>query len=127
MSAEDLAVARQFVAALAVAAKTGDHDAILLLLDTDVEWQTPLRSLHGIGELRDEPSWPWVAPPRANLEIDFEEQETTELGKGRVRTHLRETYRTKETGDFAYSRDREIELTIRDEKIARYELRFDGA
>jgi hypothetical protein len=30
----------------------------------------------------------------------------------------------KETGDFAYARDRRVELTIRGEKIARYEMRF---
>jgi ketosteroid isomerase-like protein len=36
------------------------------------------------------------------------------------------TYRMKETGDFAYARDRQIELTVRGAKIARYELRFTG-
>jgi hypothetical protein len=34
-----------------------------------------------------------------------------------------EALRAKDTGDFAYSRDRRIELTIRDRKVARYEMR----
>jgi len=125
MSAGDLAVARQFLEALAAAANTGDHDVLYPLLDRDVEWLTPLRSLRGIDEVRDQPSWPWIAP-RTNLEIDFEEKETTDLGSGRILTELREIYRVKGSGDLAYERERLIELTIREDKIARYELRFDG-
>jgi hypothetical protein len=32
----------------------------------------------------------------------------------------------KGTGDFAYARDRRVELTIRDGVIARYEMRVVG-
>ncbi len=126
MSDDDLAVARQFLEALAAAARTGDHDGLYPLLAPDVEWLTPLRNLHGVGEVRDQPSWPWIAP-RTSLEIDFEEKETTDLGGGRIVSDFREVYRTKSTGDFAYARDRRIELTIRGDKVARYELRFDGS
>ena len=42
-------------------------------------------------------------------------------------TDFREIYRVKDTGDFAYERARRIELTIRGDKITRYELRFDGS
>lgn len=126
MSAQDLAVAKLFLEALASAANTGDHDGLYPLLASDVEWLTPLRTLSGIGEVRDEPTWPWIVP-RASFEIDFEEQETIDLGDGRILAGFREIYRTEETGDFAYARDRQIELSIRGEKIARYELRFAGS
>jgi hypothetical protein len=32
----------------------------------------------------------------------------------------------KETGDFAYERDRHVQLTIRDGKISRYEMTIVG-
>jgi hypothetical protein len=125
MSADDLAVAQLFLEALEGAVKTGDHDGLYPFLAPDVEWLTPLRSLHGIGEVRAQPSWPWIAP-RTNFLIDFEEKKTTDLGGGRIVSDLREIYRMKDSGDFAYARDRRIELTIRGDKIARYELRFDS-
>jgi ketosteroid isomerase-like protein len=124
MSADDLAVARRFFEALAAAANSGDHDRIYPLLAPDVEWLTPLRNLHGVDEVRDQPSWPWISP-RTNLQIDFEETKTIDLGGGRVVWDFRELHRTTSTGDLAYTRDRRIELTIRGDKIARYELRFD--
>jgi ketosteroid isomerase-like protein len=126
MSDDDLAVAGRFLEALAAAARTGDHDGLYPLLDPDVEWRTPLRTLRGIGEVRGQPSWPWIAP-KTNLDIDFEERHMTDHGGGRVVSDFREIYRTKETGDLAYERDRSIELTIRGDKVARYELRFDGS
>ena len=126
MSAQDLAVARQFLDALASAASSGEHDGLYPLLATDVEWRTPLRTLSGIGEVRSQPSWPWIVP-RASFDIDFEEKRTVDLGGGRVLADFREIYRTKDTGDFAYSRDRQIELTVRGEKISRYEMRFGAS
>jgi ketosteroid isomerase-like protein len=125
VSAQDLAVARLFFEALAAAARTGDRDRLYPLLASDVEWLTPLRSLRGHDELRDQPSWPW-AMPRPTFEVDFEEKETTDLGDGRILADFREIYRMRDTGDFAYERSRRIELTIRGEKIARHELRFSG-
>jgi ketosteroid isomerase-like protein len=125
VSSDDLAVAKQFLDALEAAANSGDHEPLFPLLAPDVEWLTPLRSLRGIAEVRDQPSWPWIAP-RTNLHIRFEELETKDLGDGRVVSGFREIYRAKSTGDFAYARDRRIDLTVRGDKIARYELRFGG-
>ena len=126
MSAQDVAVARQFLEALASAVSTGDHDGLYPLLAADVEWLTPLRTLSGIGEVRNQPSWPWIVP-RADFEIDFEEKETVDLGDGRVVADFREIYRMKDTGDFAYARERQIELTVSGDRISRYELRFAGS
>jgi ketosteroid isomerase-like protein len=126
MSADDLAVARQFFEALAEAMNSGDHDRLYVLLAQDIEWLTPLRNLHGIGEVRDQRSWPWIAP-RASFEIDLEEKEMHDLGGGRIVSEFREVYRTKDSGEFAYARDRRIELTIRGDKVARYEMRFGGS
>lgn len=126
MSAQDLAVARLFFEALASAAQTGDRDGLCPLLASDVEWLTPLRSVRGLGELQSDPGWPW-GMPRPTFNVEFEERDTVDLGDGRIVADFREIYRTKESGDFAYARDRQIELTIRGETVARYELRFTGS
>jgi ketosteroid isomerase-like protein len=123
MSAQDLAVARRFLDALTSAVRGGDRDSLYPLLASDVEWLTPLRSVRGLGTLQNEPGWPW-GTPRPTFNVDFEEKETVDLGDGRIVADFREIYRMRDTGDFAYERDRQIELTIRDEKVARYELRF---
>jgi len=126
MSTQDLAVARVFFDALTAAARTGDRDGLFPLLASDVEWLTPLRSVRGLAALENEPSWPWSVP-RPAFDVEFQEQETVDLGEGRVVADFREIYRMKETGDFAYARDRQVEVMIRGEKIARYELRFTGS
>jgi ketosteroid isomerase-like protein len=126
MSAEDVAVAQLFFDALESAARSGDRDRLYPLLSSDVEWQTPLRTLHGVRALQDEPGWPW-AEPRPAFDVGLEDTQTVDLGDGRVVADFREVYRMKDSGDFAYERKRQIELTIRDEKVARYELRFGGS
>jgi ketosteroid isomerase-like protein len=125
MSADDLAVAKQFLAALAVAAKSGELKDVYEFLDADVEWVTPTRDLRSIGEVRKEMTW---FSPRETLEIDFEvgQERLTDLGSGRIATDFREIYTTKTTGELAYARERRIELTVRKGKIARYEMRFAG-
>jgi hypothetical protein len=123
MSAEDLEVAQQFLDALAVAAKTGHRDVIHPLLASDVQWVMPKRDLRGIDEVRDQLSW--VSPPD-NLDLDFNQPEMTDLGDGRVSADVHEIYRVKGTGEFAYARDRRIELTIRDGTVARYEMKVVG-
>ena len=120
MSADDLEVARQFLEVLAAAARTGDRDAMYPLLAPEVEWVTPKRELHGIEEIYDQLTW--VSPPD-NLDIEFGEPELSDLGGGRIVSNVHEIYRMKDTGDFAYARDRRIQLTIRDRKVARYEMR----
>src|SRR5262245_37867648 len=122
MSASDLAVARQFLASLAIAAQTGELDDVYPLLAADVEWLTPQRDLRGVDEVRRQLSW---LSPHQTLEIEFDEK-IDDLGDGRIVTDVHETYRVKETGTFAYERDRRIVLTIREGKVARYEMRFAG-
>ena len=123
MSADDLEVAREFLETLAAAARTGDRDAMYPLLAPEVEWVTPKRELHGIDEVREELTW---ISPRPTLDLEFGEPELSDLGEGRILSNVHETYRMKGTGDFAYACDRRIELTIRDRRIARYEMRVVG-
>jgi ketosteroid isomerase-like protein len=125
MSADDLAVAEEFLAALAAAAKTGEVEGVYEFLAADVEWVTPTRDLRSIGEVRKEMTW---FSPRETPEVDFDvsQERLKDLGKGRIATDFREIYTTKSTGEPAYVRERRIELTVRDGKIARYEMRFAG-
>jgi ketosteroid isomerase-like protein len=123
VSAGDLDCARQFLAVLAEAARTGDRDSIYELLDPDVEWLTPKRDVHGIDDARDQLTW--IRPPD-NLDVEFSEPELTDLGEGRIVSDVRETYRVKGTGDFAYTRARRIDLTIRNGRITRYEMQVMG-
>jgi ketosteroid isomerase-like protein len=123
MSADDIAVARRFLDSLAAAARTGDLENVYPFLAADVEWVTPTRDLRSIGEVRDELKW---FMPRGTVDVDFEQNELLDLGSGQIVSDFREVYRMKRTGEFAYARDRRIELTVRDGKIARYEMRFAG-
>ena len=61
-----------------------------------------------------------------DLDIEFEQAELRDHGYGRIVSEVHEVYRMKGTGDFAYARDRRIELTIRNRRIARYEMRIVG-
>ena len=123
MSADDIAVAKEFLETLAAAAKTGERDALFAFLAPDVAWLTPQSDLHGIEEVRDQLTW---LTPKHKLDIEFEEEGLSDLGEGRIVSEVHEIYRLKESGDFAYARDRKIELIIRDGKIARYEMRIVG-
>jgi len=124
MSAQDLELAKEFLDALAVAAMTGESDTVYPLLAPDVEWQTPQLELRSVGEVRERLG---SFGPGEHLEVEFDEPELTDLGSGRIVTDVHEIYRMKATGEFAYARDRRIELTVRGGKIARYELRFVGS
>ncbi len=123
MTAHDLQVATEFLETLAAAAKTGERDALYPFLAPDVAWLTPQTDLHGIDEVRDRLTW---LTPKHRLDIEFEETGLTDLGGGRVASDVREIYSMREDGAFAYTRDRRIELTIREGKIARYEMRIVG-
>jgi ketosteroid isomerase-like protein len=123
MSEADLELARQFLDVLAGAAGTGDREAIYPLLAPDIEWVTPQRELHGIEEARDELTW---ISPRETLDVEYDRLQMTDLGGGRIVTDVHETFRVKGSGDFAYARERQIDLTIRDGKIVRYEMRIVG-
>ena len=119
MGAQDVEVAERFRVALEAAVKTNDREAVYTLLAPDVEWVTPKRTLHGIDEMRRE--WTWGSSPES-FAYEFEEGDWVNDGDGRVVCDVREIYRVKETGDFAYSRRRRIQLTIDAGKITRYEM-----
>ena len=123
MGADDLEIAIQFRIALEAAAKSGDREALYPFLAADVEWVTAKRTLHGIDEVREELIW---GSPDENFDLEFEEGEWVELDDGRFVLDVHEVYKVKATGDFAYERRRQIELTIRDSEISRYEMRIVG-
>jgi ketosteroid isomerase-like protein len=123
VSADDLKIAKEFLQTLAAAAKTGERDALYPFLAPEVAWLTPQTDLHGLDEVRDRLTW---LTPKHRLDIEFEETGVTDLGEGRVVSDVDEIYSVKESGEFAYARDRRIELTIREGKIARYEMRIVG-
>jgi len=123
MRAEDVEVAGQFLAALEAAVESGGREAVYPLLSPDVEWVTPKRTLRGIEEIREELTW---GSPPENLDLEFEAGDWVDLGDLRVACDVHQVYRWKETGEVSYERDRRIELTIRDGKIARYEMRIVG-
>jgi ketosteroid isomerase-like protein len=123
MSDADLEVATEFLDTLATAAKTGKRDAVYPFLTDDVAWLTPQRELRGIDEVREQLTW---LPPQEHLEVEFEAEKATDLGGGKVVSDVHETYRMKGTGDFAYARDLRVELTVREGKIAGYEMRIVG-
>jgi ketosteroid isomerase-like protein len=123
MGAGDPEVARAFLDAVERAAATGDREPVYPLLAPDVVWVTPKRELAGIDAVREQLTW-GAAPE--HLDLEFTTGDMTDLGDGRIATDVREVYRMKGTGDFAYARTLRIELTIRDGRIARYERRDVG-
>ena len=124
MSAEDIAVARRFIETLAAAAETGHLEDVYPLLAPDVHWMTPQRDLRGVDEVTA--LFSWYAPDEVIHEVEFEVGDLADHGGGKFSTDFQEIYRTKQTGEFAYARDRRIVLTVRDGKIATYEMRFAG-
>ena len=123
MAANDLDIANQFRTALETAVRTGDREAVLGLLAPDVEWVTPESTLHGVDDLRTWRRWGQSAEA---FDFEFEEGEWADHGNGRFTCDVKQIYRLKETGDFAYEHQRRVEVTIRDGKISRYELLFTG-
>ena len=123
MAAEDVEVAERFRVALEAAVRTADRESIYVLLASDVEWVTPQRTLHGIEEMRK--SWTWGSSPET-FEYAFEEGDWVDRGDGSVSCDVNQVYRMKETGDFAYERNRHVQLTSRNGKISRYEMTIVG-
>jgi len=118
VSTDDVEIARQFLSTLATVANTGRRELLYPFLASDVEWVTPRRTLAGIDEVQEQLTW--LTEP-VSLDLEFEATDMQDLGDGRIVTSVHETYRLKTTGEAAHARDRVIELTIRDRKIARYE------
>ena len=123
MDAQALELATRFGTALEAAARTGDWAAVYPCLAPDVEWVTPKRTLTGIDEVEHDLTW---ASPRERLDREFQVGDWEDRGEGRAAIEVREIYRMKDSGDFAYQRDLHIEITIRAGKIARYEIRPVG-
>jgi ketosteroid isomerase-like protein len=123
MPSESVEVAERFRVALEAAVRTGERDAVLALLAPDVEWVTPQRTLHGINDIQE--NWNWGSSPES-FDYAFEEGEWTDDGEGSLVCDVRQVYRVKETGDFAYERMRRVRLTVHDGKIGRYEISIIG-
>jgi hypothetical protein len=123
MGADDVEIATRFLRAAGASLKTGDREPVYPLLAQDVEWVTPMRTLHGLDEVRKELIWGF---PPENLDAELELGEMEDLGESRVGCDLREVYRWKQTGEFAHERRRRVEVTIHDGKISRYEMRVVG-
>ena len=116
-------IATRFLGALEIAAKTGDWDAVYPLLAQDIEWVMPKRTLNGIDAVRTDLTW---ASPPVHLDMEFEVGHLEDLGGGRMAVEVRQVYRMKGSGDFAYHRMRRIELVVTDEQVRRYEMRIVG-
>jgi ketosteroid isomerase-like protein len=123
MAAQDVEIASRFLSAVGAAVQSGDREPVVPLVAQDVEWITPERTFNGIDDVREHLIWGF--PPR-HRDVEFEVGETADLGEGRVRADVLQVYRWKETGEFAHERRRRIDLTIRDGKISRYEMRIVG-
>ena len=61
-----------------------------------------------------------------SFDFEFGEGEWVDRGDGRVECEVHQVYRVKESGDFAYERQRRVELTIEGGKVSRYEMRVVG-
>jgi len=123
MAAADVEIAERFRDALEAAVRTGDREAVYALIAPDVEWVTPQRTLHGIEEMKEQ--WTWGSSPES-FDYEFDEGDWVDHGGGRLSCEVQQVYRLKETGDFAYQRNRRVQLTIRDGRISRYEMGTEG-
>jgi SnoaL-like domain len=122
VTASDLDTAEQFRSAAEGALRTGDFEALVELLAPDVECVTPVQSVNGVDALVAELG---RARPTERIAIEFENGEWKSLSQGRFSCEIRALYRPKLTDEPTYSRDRSFELTIRDGKVSRFEMRFD--
>jgi ketosteroid isomerase-like protein len=123
VASEDLEIATRFRAALETAISTGDRSGLLELVARDVEWVTPLRTLRGVDELE---TWRMWGSSGESFDFEFGEGDWVDRGDGHVDCEVHQVYRVKDSGDFAYERQRRIELTIEDGKVSRYEVRVVG-
>jgi hypothetical protein len=123
MSAEDVELARRFLATLEAAAQTGSREAVYAFLAPEIEWVTPKRTLRGIDAVKEQLTW--GAPPE-NLDLEFDPGNWEELGDGHLACRVHQTYRMKTTGEFAYERERRVDVWVREGAISRYEMRSTG-
>lgn len=123
MSTQDLETAQEFQTAVEVALDTGDFSPVVALLAPDVECVMPQRPVYGVDAMIEELS---RARPAASLQVELENRgDWQHGGDGRCSRDIQVLFRSRETGELSYSRDRRFELTIREGKVSRYEMRFD--
>jgi ketosteroid isomerase-like protein len=123
MPASDLDTAQQFQSAVEAAFRTGDFGPVAAFLAPDVECVTPQHSLSGPEAMIEELN---RARPTGRLDVELESGDWKRRGDGRYSRAITALFRSQETGELSYSRDRSFELTIRDGKVSRYEMRFDA-
>jgi ketosteroid isomerase-like protein len=101
------------------------------VLAENVEWVVPRRggamTLTGIDAVLEWYASGGVADEgesenAESLDVSEERGELEDFGEGRVGSVNRLTYTSKETGEVAYVRTARLIYTVRDGKIARYEL-----
>jgi hypothetical protein len=120
-SAPDLDIAQQFRAAAEDALRTGDFEPVVALLAPDVDCVMPQHSVQGVDALVEELS---RVRPSERFDVEFENGDWKSLGKGRFSCEIRALYLSKVADDLSYSRDRSFQLTVRDGKVGRFEMRF---
>jgi hypothetical protein len=123
MPATDLETAQQFQSAFEAALNTGDFGQVGSLLASDVECVMPQHTVYGVQAMVEELG---RARPAESFGVEFESGDWKRRGEGRYSRKVRALVRRKETGELSFSRDRSFELTIRDGKVSRYEMRFDA-
>ncbi len=117
MSVEDVEVARR----LGAAVEADDREGVYALFADDIEYTTPHRTLRGLAEVREKLKW--GGEPPENLDVEWEDGEWDDVGRGHVVRESRLIQRWKETGEVATVMRVREELAIRDGKITRYERR----
>jgi ketosteroid isomerase-like protein len=102
----------------AVAAR--DHDALAALLTDDVVVVTPKGK---VLEGRDAVRAYYAGPGFDHLEVSHEDHDFHAHADG-VRMTARQVYRWKDSGEHAYDRPLEVVFIVRDDRIARAEMRI---
>ncbi len=123
MASARIEIAERFREALEAAVRTGEREPVYALLAPDVEWVTPQRTLHGIDDMRA--NWTWGSSSES-FEYAFEAGDWADEGDGRLVCDARQVYRVRGSGDFAYERNRRVQLTIQNGMITRYEMSIVG-
>jgi len=121
VSTPDVDIAQQFQAAAETGLQTGDFEPVAALLAADVECVMPQHTVHGVDALVEELS---RARPSERFDMEFESDDWKAAGTDRLTCEIRVLYQSKVSDDLSYSRDRSFDLTIRDGKVSRFEMKF---
>ena len=116
-------IATDFLTALEAAATTGERDSVYPFLAPDVEWVTPQRSLFGLDAIREELTW---GNPPDKLDLAFERGDLVAPRRGPRRLRRASDLHAQDDRRVRLHRLRRVELTVRDGKVSRYEMRSVG-